>query len=207
MQNPITIWLAALTRPSQETYETIYNAEGARTRTALLWIVLSSFASVLISLIGKTLLPYHPLNQLAQRNSGSLSTEQAQRLVDSMQWMMSPWLWFFLAPFMFLLFIGISHFTGIILGGRGKFGPYSYLMASIQVPIGLVTVLLSWIPFLGQCLTTLISLGMYVYFVMATKAAYKFGTGKAIVTALAPLVIFMLLFMCYMMFAVMTVLR
>lgn len=208
MQNPLSIWTASLLKPSRTTYEAIYNTEGARTRIALLWIIFSSLLSTVISLIGKALLPYHPLNQIAgQQNSGTLTTEQSQRIIESLQWMTSPWIWFFAGPFFFLVMVGISHFMAIVLGGRGHFRPYSYLVASIQAPIAILVALLSWIPLLGQCLTTIISLGMYVYFVIATQAAYKFGIGKAIVAALTPLVISIFFFMCFMGFAIMTAMR
>lgn len=201
MQDPISIWLAAITQPSQATYTAIYNQEGARTRIALLWIIFSSLISVIISLIGKALLPYHPLNQLTNQPNGSVSADQTAQMMESIGWVSSPWLWFFLGPLLFLGMVGANHFIAVLLGGRGQFRPYSYLIAAIQAPLGLLMAVMNWVPFLGQCFTMLIGIGMYIYFAIATQAAHQIGFMKALIAVLTPIIIITFFFICIFSFA------
>lgn len=181
IRDTIRTWLNALFKPSIKTYEQIYGSEAASLRLALLWIICCAFLSGILSKIGALLLPYHPLRQLSTPTArGTLSAAQASRVAESVQWIANPWLLVFLAPVVFLLMIFMTHLVAQRIGGRADLGRYSYTIAAIQSPLGIITTLIIWLPLVGQRFSTLLSLGFYIFAIVATKAAYKLSTRKAI---------------------------
>ena len=191
----IQIWFTALRKPSLQTYEQLYQSENANLGTALLWSIWVSLLSVILNITGKALLPYHPLNQVNMSPSnGGLSTEQVSRLMASMQWLANPWVWLVGGPISFLLMISATHMVAKTVGGEGELGRYGYVVAAINLPIGLFTIILTWVPIVGQSLGNLLLFGSYILLVIATKAAYKLSTGEAIIAVLAPFAISVIFF-------------
>ena len=111
----IPIWLDALIKPSAETFEKLYHSEAANMRSALVWLMSATVLSTIINTVGRLLLPYHPLRQLANPTAtGSLSTEQARQIAESMQWLANPWLWLFAAGTLIAIVYGATVWLWIL---------------------------------------------------------------------------------------------
>src|SRR5690349_19457130 len=103
MAYTIQIWLNALTKPANKTYEEIYESEQASMGRALIWIICATLISIVLNKLGMALLPYHPLNQLSTpRATPNLSAEQVRQITESMRWLTNSWFLLFGGPIIFL---------------------------------------------------------------------------------------------------------
>jgi hypothetical protein len=84
---------------------------------------------------------------------------------------------------------GLYQLIARLLGGEGDFNALYNAMAAYSAPMGLVSSLISAIPFVGGCLSALVGIYNLVLTVIAIQAINRFGIGKAIVTVLIPLIV------------------
>ncbi|MCY3707753.1 MAG: YIP1 family protein [Caldilineaceae bacterium] len=77
------------------------------------------------------------------------------------------------SPALFLLKAGVYHYLAILLGGRGQFGRYAYLLASISVPITVIHLINDFLPLvggkLGAILTPMPDLYWYSWMLAPTR--------------------------------------
>lgn len=92
-----------------------------------------------------------------------------------------------LIPISFYLSAGIIHLGTLILGGRGKFSKFAYLLSIIFVPSYFLSALagiIAIIPQIGECLMPVLLVPLAIYGlileVRAVKVVYGFSTGKAV---------------------------
>ena len=103
---------------------------------------------------------------------------------------------FIFTPLGFLIGAGIFHLIATLLGGRGNYGNYTYLLASFEAPIAVINAVISFIPVAGGCLAVILSIYSIVLTYFATKVEYNLTSGKAIAVVLIPVFVVLLLVAC-----------
>ena len=184
------VWLKALTKPSEATYQDFISRPGVSLGRACTWIFLGTFIASIFSFLGVYL-------------SGSLSNLGAEQNLNIAPGVGLPLLLFVCgvpisAAFGIiglLITAGISHLVARALGGTGTFPELAYALSAYLAPLGIVTSLLGMVPYLS-CLNA--PLGIYGLFlnVLAVKSVYRFGWGKAAASSLAFLAVILVFAAC-----------
>jgi hypothetical protein len=107
-----------------------------------------------------------------------------------------------MTPLSFYLTVGMQYLGGRLFGGSGTFQVHAYLMALVQVPMtilsGLVS-LLALVPLIG-ILAGLAGFGLSIYTIILTvrlvKAAHGLGTGQAVAAVFVPPIVLSLIGGC-----------
>lgn len=200
----LSIWIKAITKPSEQTFIEITESVNATLRTAFIWVfiagTLSGIAQVLIqaayAAMGTT--PQIPgLEQFSQQPGAGDGGFVIGSLVGGL--CASP-LFGLLSVLFFAIGIAITQWIAKLFGGTGTFEKLAYASAAISVPFTLISTVLTLvgvIPFIGIC-TGIISLilSFYVLYlqIMAVKAVNRFAWGPAIGAVLIPGLV--ILFVC-----------
>ena len=192
------VWMEVITHPSRESFRTILADPKSSPARAFIWVailgaIFGVAQAVVIQVFGSSL--YQDLPDIG------------------------------LAPFVLCLAIAtpifsviglainaaIYHGISLLLKGEGKYGDLVYTLGAIQAPISIVSLLISLITnavtaSAGSagtpgtlCLVPLsLAIGIYtiVLQVMAIDTVEKFGTGKAVLTVLIPVILGLLLGVC-----------
>lgn len=169
------IWFRALTRPSESTFDEITRDPNLSARRAYGWIILSSLVGFIL---------YVMIGSLTGATS-SLNQEVGSTIL------------FLLcgAPFAvtsalvgIIFTAGVSQLIAGALGGEGSYTKLVYALSAYVAPLGLITSLLSAIPF---ALLLAYPLGLYGIFlnILAIKAVNKFGWGRAAISSIAILIL------------------
>lgn len=200
----IETWIAAVTKPSVETFAKIAAQPGASTGKAFLWAVLgsllTSFAAIFANAfsISRTgglgdFLPPEIAQQIPMGSGGAGLSFGV--LICGL-----PILIIF-TLLGFAINVGLTQWVAKMFGGTGNFEKLAYVYASFIVPISAVSavlVMLGAIPFIGF-LFSLISFGVSIYSlvlsVLAVKAVNNFDTGKAVGSIFLPGLV-ILIFIC-----------
>ena len=190
-----SIWMEAVTKPSEQTYVAMVERPEATTNTAYLWVFIAgtiswfiqSLIGMVLSLVGFTL-QSSVFSQLGGTGSSigvSLAiTVCGAPIVGG------------LSVLGLIINAGIVQWIAKMFGGTGTFAKLVYASAAISVPFTLVSVILSpfsAIPVLGIC-TGLISLVVSIYAVVlqvtAVKGINNFGWGQALGSVFIPVIVF-----------------
>jgi hypothetical protein len=101
-----------------------------------------------------------------------------------------------LIPISFYLSAGVTFLGTLILGGKGKFSNFAYLLSIIFVPSYILSALVgivAIIPQIGECLMPVLLLPLVIYGIIlqvrAIKVVHGFGTGKALLAIFLPFVV------------------
>jgi hypothetical protein len=185
----VSVWRAALTRPSEQTFSRIAQSPNAKSTTAFLWIFLGSLVNFfLASLVQGRLMSqmmqntdFGGMEGFPQAAGGGLVAAICGAPIGAV-----------ISVALFAVVVGIVQFIAKMFGGRGTFDQLAYAIAAIVAPFSLVSsvlTLLSAIPAVGFCfgLVGLLA-GLYVLVleVMAVKGVNQFGWGQAIGSLLIP---------------------
>ncbi len=99
-------------------------------------------------------------------------------------------------PVWFLIGVGVYHLLARLMGGVGEYGRFAYLNAAFSAPLGIVATLLSVVPFAG-CLAPLLSIYGLVLAYFTLRVEHQLSSGRAIMVILLPLLIVIVLAMCF----------
>ena len=193
------IWLKVLTSPGEEVFVAERESASATLRTALVWMVLASIVAALLGLL-QTLMFASAVSGLGQVTS--VLPAELQETFGAMAEAgesggpFASLAYIIAVPIGFLIWVGVYHLIATILGGRGQYGRYAYLLASFGAPLTIVNSLLALVPLLGSCLGVILVVYQFVLAYHATKVEYGLSQGKAIVAVLLPVIALALLFLC-----------
>ncbi len=195
-------WKTVLLTPGEAIFAQERVKPTATFNTAIIWIVIAAaIAAVLGLLRGLIFFNTGTLNQMiGMMNLPPAVTQQMRTMMSSgiinaamggagVAAIIS-------IPISFLIGVGILHLLAKLLGGQGDFGNYAYLIATFQAPIIIVSAILGFVPGLGSCLGSILSIYGFVLTYYATKVAYNLTSGKAIAVVLIPILVVILLFAC-----------
>lgn len=177
-------WVAALTRPNENTYARMAASPNAKASTGYLWYFVGSLAvSLFAALVQQPLMR----NMLQQSGTGSLDVRNP--------------LWVILcgAPVLavistvsFAIGTAIVQWIASLFGGRGTNNQLAYVFSNILTPYLLVSsllTLLAAIPYVGLCFGLLsLAGGLYILVleIMAVKGVNRLEWGPAIASVLIP---------------------
>ncbi|MBA3531317.1 MAG: YIP1 family protein [Ardenticatenales bacterium] len=196
-------WLKVLTNPREETFQEELDSPRATLTNALIWMFLAGVVVALFSfLVSLTSLNSAAAMEEMLRENPDIPPEFAQMMTPMMPMMMGAGsvLSVILTPIVFLIGTGIYYLIAMLMGGKGDFGRYSYLLASFQAPLAIARTLVGFVPLLGVC----ISLAIFFYELflsyLATKVAFNLSSGRALVVVLTPILLFILAMVCLFFF-------
>ena len=182
------IWLLALTRPREETYQTIVEDPGARVGRAALWIFITSLLSYGLATVLQFGQMAALLNQMEDSGTslGAIAGGGAIALVCVL-----PLIAVF-AVVGAMVYAALLQFVAGALGGQGSFRSLFFGTASFTAPMTIITTGLGLIPFVGPCLSIPVSFYAAYLNVLVLKAVNRFGWGMAIITLFVPFIFFIL---------------
>ena len=193
--NPVETWIKALTQPREEAYLSIVNDPGGSVGKAILWLAGFGFVGGLITGISNAIFGTSALQQFSDMYSqyGEIPFTPPQTAGGFFSIVSGAFGGLFGGVIGALIFVGLVQLVSKMLGGTGTFEQLFYAGAAYSAPLGLVTSVLSAIPFVGLCLSPLLGIYGLVLSVIANKATHEYDTGKAVIAVLAPgLVVFIL---------------
>ncbi len=201
-----SIWLDAVTHPSEQTFARIAQSPNASFGTACLWVFIGGTAQGLISAVLGAILE---LLGFHARFPGLGGGAQAGRASGSilLSICLSP-VGGIVSVIAFIILAAIFQGMAALFRGSGSFTKLTYPLAAISVPISLVVgVLVPFlnVPVLDICMGILLfAVLIYnlVLEVLAIKAVNQFGIGAAIGSALA-LPVLLILCACLAIFILM----
>ncbi|HAJ37682.1 MAG TPA: hypothetical protein DCL15_18595 [Chloroflexi bacterium] len=200
-------WLKATTSPNEATFADLRQKPEANVTTAIIWMAIYGAVSAVVGIIGglmfastmRSVLP-GVLEQLELPPAEAAQVEQALRAVTGGGFGMAGFASLaniVMAPLFFLIGVGIYFLLARLLGGNGDFGRYAYLNAAFAAPLGILTTLLSLVPFAG-CISPLITIYSLVLVYFATKAEHQLSSGRAIWVVLIPVLVVFALLGCFL---------
>lgn len=198
-----SIWLKAVTKPSEQAYSALAGSPDAQTNNrAFTWVFLAGTVSAIISGILQALLQ---LAGLAPQMPGlsDLIGNAPRSAIGSLGIALctSPVAGAFAALF-FAIFIGVVQWAAKMFKGTGSFSQLAYVTAAISVPFTLVSSLIT--PFVtlgpvGYCFSAVsLLLGLYAMYLqlLAVKSVNRFGWGEAAGAYFLPLLLIVCLCAC-----------
>ncbi|MEZ4661636.1 MAG: Yip1 family protein [Caldilineaceae bacterium] len=199
----IQTWIAAVSNPNEEFYESERNKPDATIATAVIWVVIAAVIAAVLGALRAAIginamggmdqifaqmdLPPEMAQQMSQMFSGGAVTGLA---IGSIL------LSLLMTPITFLIGVGIFWLVARMLGGQGEYGRYAYLLSTFYAPLTVVSAVLGLVPLLGGCVSFIILIYQVVLTYFATKVEHRLTSGKAIVVALVPIIIFGLFIFC-----------
>lgn len=184
------VWLYALTRPSEQSYQILLSDPEARPARGLLWVGITSLFVTAIAAL--TQLAFRPeMNQLM----GQLEREAgAGARVGSIIFLLLcgiP-LGAIFAVLGTVIYTALVNFVAGALGGRGNFNQLVYLFSAITAPMGVASSLLSVIPIVA-CLT--LPLGIYSLYLqlLAVKTVHQVDWARAAASVLVLVILVVLI--------------
>jgi len=183
----VQTWMAAITKPNEQTYAQLAASPEAKTSTALLWVFIASLIQSLIAI---------PMQGriMAQMMQGSgLENQAGPGLVGIL---CGAPIAAVVTVVFFSAFTGIVQWVAGLFGGKGSFEKLAYVFAAITVPFTLLSALitlLSAVPYVGACFGIIgLLAGLYVLVlqVMAVKGVNQFDWLPAAGSLLLPFIVF-----------------
>ncbi len=199
-------WLKATTSPNDATFEELRQKPDANVTTAIIWMAIYGAVAAVIGVISGAIFAGTINSTLpAMLEQANLSAEEAAQAEQVLRIFTGGGLGLatgfaslaniVIVPLMFLISVGIYFILAKVLGGTGDFGRYAYLNAAFSAPLGILTALLSLVPFVS-CISPLISIYSLVLLYFATKTEHNLSGGRAIWVVLIPVIVVFMIFGC-----------
>ncbi|MEP7136887.1 MAG: YIP1 family protein [Chloroflexota bacterium] len=185
-----SVWMAAVTKPNEQTFANMANSGDAKATTAYIWVFISS----LVSFFFASLVQGAAMKQIMQQygngqfGGGGIGTRFVTAICGAP-------IAAVISVVVFAVVVAIVQFLAKMFGGKGTFDQLAYALAAISTPFALISgvlTLLSAIPFVGLCFSVIsIVAGLYVLVleVIAVKGVNQFGWGQAAGSLLLPFVV------------------
>jgi hypothetical protein len=186
-----SVWMKAVTKPTEQTFIEITESPDATIKTAFTWAALTGLLNGL--LIGIVLIASSAMQ-------GGFSSDSMTGMLAFI--CIAPIVGIFGVPLGLAVAAGLNQWVAKLFGGTGTFEKLAYGYSAVMVPLLLVNsviTLFSLIPFIGLCISLFSYLiwGYQVFLqVVATKAVNRFGWGQAIGSVLIPTFVFVFIFAC-----------
>lgn len=199
-----TIWLNAVTKPSEQAYSLLAGSPDAQNNTrAFTWIFLAGTLSAIVTGILQALLEFAGFTArfpgFPAEIAGNAPRNAAVSLGISL--CTSPIAGAMSVVF-FAIFVGIIQWVAAMFKGTGNFSQLAYVTAAISVPFSLISSLfapLSVLGVVGYCFSGIsLLLGFYAMYLqlLAVKSVNKFGWGEAAGSYFLPVFLFVCLCAC-----------
>ncbi len=201
----VETWIAAVTKPNENTFAEIAAQPGATTGKAFMWVAVASLISAFFGAIGQSV----GAGQSMEMFRDFLPPEIAYQLpaggggFSFGAIICGAPLGAIFGVIFFAIGVGLIQWVAKLFGGTGSFEKLAYTFSAIMVPISVISAVLTilgLIPFIG-ILFGLVSFAVSIYAivlnVLAVKAVNGLDTAKAVGAVLLPgLVIFLFICCC-----------
>lgn len=201
-------WINVLTKPGEAVFEEERQSPNATLSTAIIWIIISAFVSAIFAVVSMAIsfafnvgFNSGDLEALFAEIDPALASELGGMIGAGAGLGIGAIMFIFctsliLTPLFFL--IGSAIYFGIakLLGGTGEFEEQTYLLSTIAAPLGIVSSLVNIVPLLGPCVALLLWIYQIVLNYYAFKVTHQLTSGRALMVALAPIVLALLLVCC-----------
>jgi len=180
-------WIAAVTKPNEQTYINIASSPNAKTTTAFLWIFLGSLINIFIASLAQGSI----MGQMMQNYGVDGFTSRGAGF-GIVAFICGAPVGAVISVLVFAIITGVTQWVAKMFGGTGTFEKLAYTFAAITVPVNLVSAilgLLAAIPYIGFCfgiLALVLVIYLVVLMVMAVKGVNQFGYGAAIGSIIVP---------------------
>jgi hypothetical protein len=197
----VSVWMDAVTKPSEQTFSRIARSPNAKTTTALLWIFLGSLLSSFVGYLVQGAL----MSQMLRNSDLGLEGFPTGAGGGFVAAICGAPIGAVISVVFFVVIVGIVQLVAKMFGGTATFDQMAYAMAAVLTPFYLVSslvTLLTAIPLVGACfgiVSLLLALYALVLQVMAIKGANQFGWGQAIGSCSVP---FLLILCCSLVAAI-----
>lgn len=198
-------WINVLTKPGEAAFEEERAHPQAKLSTAVIWVVVAAVVSAVFSGIGAAisgliggastmgpLLQQMPpevqaeLGQFLSQSAGAGFAGIGSAVCGTL----------ILAPIFFLIGSGLWYLIAKLFGGTGQFEEQTYLLATFNAPIMIISAFLGAIPFVGGCVSFFVWIYQVVLTYFAMKVTHNLTSGKALMVVLVPLVVVFLCAIC-----------
>jgi len=165
-------YVRVVTRPGVATFA----QEQGKASWDIVWVQLAIFTviSVITSFV--------TFNFTMSAYPGMAGSPQSTQIIRSVSGVL-PLSYIILTPLGFFIGTGIYHLIAKAFGGRGTFLAYCYSYLLFYVPLGIVALVLSMIPFLNY-LAFVVGIYEIVLLVFMTMAVHRLSGGKATLAVL-----------------------
>jgi len=186
-----SVWMAAVTKPNEQTFADMANSGNAKATTAYIWVFIGSLVSFFLASLVQGAAMRQLMQQYGMDNqfgSGGIGTRLITAVCGAPVAAV-------ISVIVFAVVVGIVQFLAKMFGGKGTFDQLAYALAAISTPFALISgvlTLLSAIPFVGLCFSVVsLVAGLYVLVleVMAVKGVNQFGWGQAAGSLLLPFIV------------------
>jgi hypothetical protein len=176
----LELWFKALTSPTIQTYQQIFNHPDASLGKALYWLFLTGgFGGLIASLVQSAFNTNSFLGLSGFQISESISSSAV--------------IWAFLSaglfavgvPLITLINTGLVRLAARGFGEKPSYSKLFFAFAAYQAPLGLLICLIGGIPTLG-CIALPMTIYWLLLGVQVTRAACDLGAGKAVICILSP---------------------
>lgn len=199
LANSFAIWTNVLTKPSEETFEVERQRPTANLTTALIWVVAAGLVTFIAQAI--TYLLFDPVQQFIDIYTQLMTAYgMSQTAIDELLTQVSSdsfsnslllglFLGVLLFPIFFLLGSGILWLVARVFGGQGDYNEQTYLISTYYAPLTMISVIASFIPFLGLLISIFISIYQVLLTYFVLRVTHNITPGKAVGTLVAPFII------------------
>jgi hypothetical protein len=179
-------YIRVLTKPSAATFA----AEQGKAAWNIVWVQLIIIAVISVvlgyigSLIGLSFGAFSSLMSTGGLSSSSMNPAAIQAAAAS-----SSFGQIILAPLGFFIVVGVYYLLAKAFGGQGTFLTQGYNFLLYQVPIGIISGVIGFIPILGG----LVAFALYIYGIVLNvfliMATHRLSGGKATAVVLIPIAV------------------
>jgi hypothetical protein len=169
------VWLTALTQPNVDAYDSLRLDPYAMPSRTYLWLVTSGIVSGIFFSLAFSFNPQISESLGALEQQGAPGVGQ---MIGSMLFCLVP-LFGVMYPINTAISIGVMHFVATLMGGKGKYSEFLYLVAAYSSPITIASTFLSIIPFVGTCLGLPINLYSLYLNITAIRSAHDMDALRA----------------------------
>lgn len=182
-----SVWIAAVTKPKEQTFVDMANSGNAKATTAYIWVFISSLVSFFLASLVQGAAMRQVMQQygMDSQAGGGIGTTLLTAICGAP-------IAAVISVVVFAVVVAIVQFIAKMFGGKGTFDQLAYTLAAISTPFALISgvlTLLSAIPLVGLCFSVVsLVAGLYVLVleVIAVKAVNQFGWGQAAGSLLLP---------------------
>jgi hypothetical protein len=191
----IDTWRRVLTQPGEPVFEQEKVNPNGTLQTALIWMVIAGVVAAIFGVIAGAI---GANSMAAMLDTMDLPPEVAAQMGPMMGMMTGGSIAAIITvPVFFLIGTFIMHLIAKMLGGQGDYSRFAYLSSTYQAPITMASSILAVIPFIGGCISFLLSIYAMVESYFAIKVNYNLTSGRALTAVLIPIAIIVLLFVCF----------
>ncbi len=193
----VSTWIAAITKPNEQTYAAMAEHPDARTiNRAFIWVFIAGTVSALISGLLTAVIQMagfaapSPFDQFSggasQSGIATLGTAICTSPISGL-----------ISLLAFAVFTGVYQWVAKLFKGIGSYSQLAYVLAAITVPFNLIFAFIAPLysaRYVGACfgILALVALLYVVYLeVAAVKGVNKFGWGEAAGSILLPTFVLM----------------